>query len=766
MDIKLKNRRNVGIWLVAGLVLLLSAATVRLYPYIQNRTNSYREKSSQALEAQFGNLDKLVSQMMKTSYVGYWEAVQEKEQKVMTASQVFLPGLEEKMYQAVQEDNDILMGLIEEQDAGKRYTSNFYQTLQDTMDKLGRDWKNDYHSYISVMNYQLLDVDGKEIRSNVKDSASFFESELKPDEIQVVLSYQTSGSMKGEELKGGGCDLEQLHRVLETYEFYNPLEGEAEEGYQYSGVAFAGPGDYQFRFRCSPKAFAGLSMELAGDSGTSVRMIDYFMGGGYSTVVMMMSIILLLAALVFPAIKCLGLRNGLWTRLALEPLLFVATVWGAVISGGKIPVNLIMAYMNGSMLQEFVSADFHKGMAVLLTLLVNVGFWAVMYGVLYWMGLCIRPLFTMGPGRYFEERSWIGRGLGNMSASLRRKMSVWKETDWTEDSNRFIRRIVIVNFVILSLITTMWLGGVLVLVIYSLILLVILKKYSDRLKYAYDALVDAVSRIAAGNLDVEITEDFGIFSPLKEQLLKIQSGLKQAVAQEVKSERTKAELITNVSHDLKTPLTAIITYVNLLKQEDITREERNSYIEILDRKSMRLKSLIEDLFEVTKASSGSITLHAAEVDVVSLLKQVRLELSDKIEQSGIEFRFQLPEEKVMLWLDGQKTYRIFENLIINILKYAMPGTRAYLEIRQGETGATVSMRNISARELHVSPEELTERFVRGDESRNTEGSGLGLAIARAFVEAQGGIMDITVEDDVFKVSIFWRYPEEKKVLPE
>ncbi|MFR2850039.1 MAG: ATP-binding protein, partial [Hungatella hathewayi] len=153
------------------------------------------------------------------------------------------------------------------------------------------------------------------------------------------------------------------------------------------------------------------------------------------------------------------------------------------------------------------------------------------------------------------------------------------------------------------------------------------------------------------------------------------------------------------------------------------------------------------------------SLHMTEVDVVSLLKQVHLELSDKIAESDIEFRFQLPEEKVILTLDGQKTYRIFENLMVNILKSAMPGTRAYLEIRPEETGVTVSMRNVSARELSVSPEELTERFVRGDESRNTDGSGLGLAIARAFVEAQGGTMSVRVEDDVFKVTLFWKYPE-------
>ena len=179
---------------------------------------------------------------------------------------------------------------------------------------------------------------------------------------------------------------------------------------------------------------------------------------------------------------------------------------------------------------------------------------------------------------------------------------------------------------------------------------------------------------------------------------------------------------------------------------------------------MRLKELIEDLFEVSKANSGTVTLHLEEVEIVSLLKQVRCELADKIEKSGVDFRFQLPEEKIYLHLDGQKTCRIFENLMVNITKYAMKGTRAYIQIRREENGyVAVSMRNISEHELTVSPDELTERFVRGDESRNTEGSGLGLAIARSFTEAQGGTMKLEAEDDLFKVTVRWK--EEKMEKP-
>ncbi|WP_368274892.1 sensor histidine kinase, partial [Enterocloster lavalensis] len=273
---------------------------------------------------------------------------------------------------------------------------------------------------------------------------------------------------------------------------------------------------------------------------------------------------------------------------------------------------------------------------------------------------------------------------------------------------------------------------------------------------------EMINQMAKGDLDVDVPEDLGLFNPLKEQLTRVRQGFKKAVEQEVKSERTKTELITNVSHDLKTPLTAIITYVNLLKQPGITEEERTSYIQVLDQKSMRLKVLIEDLFEVSKATSGAVTMNRGPVDIVSLIKQVRLELSDRMEASGVEFRWALPEEKIILYLDSQRTYRIFENLLVNITKYAMAGTRAYISLDEDESGTvTIILRNISAKELNVSPEELTERFVRGDASRNTEGSGLGLAIARSFTELQDGTMEVSVEGDLFRVLIRFKRMEEK-----
>ena len=210
-----------------------------------------------------------------------------------------------------------------------------------------------------------------------------------------------------------------------------------------------------------------------------------------------------------------------------------------------------------------------------------------------------------------------------------------------------------------------------------------------------------------------------------------------------------------MSHDLKTPLTAIITYVNLLKDDHATPEQRKAYIDILEQKSMRLKALIEDLFEISKANSNNVTLELEDVDIVSLLKEVSFELSDKIEESTIDFRWNLPDEKIILSLDSQKTYRIFDNLLTNIIKYAMPGTRAYIDMRKENDWVEIILKNISAAELTFNPEEITERFARGDQARNTEGSGLGMAIAKSFVELQNGKLTVETEADLFRVTIRW-----------
>lgn len=325
--------------------------------------------------------------------------------------------------------------------------------------------------------------------------------------------------------------------------------------------------------------------------------------------------------------------------------------------------------------------------------------------------------------------------------------------DLNDRTNKDLIKILGVNFVILSIISMIWFFGIGAALLYSIGLFFVARKYFDNIKIKFRKLLSETNKIANGNLDGEISEDLGIFNPFKDELKKIQSGFKKAVEEEVKSQKMKTELISNVSHDLKTPLTSIITYLDLLKKDDITEEERKSYIDTLEKKSQRLKFLIEDLFEVSKVNSGNININLVKVDIVELIRQCEFEMEDKFKISNLTIKNNFPEEKIILKLDSQKSFRIFENLFNNVSKYAMENSRVYVDIVEDENEVTIFIKNISANEMNFDSDEIIERFTRGDKSRNTEGSGLGLAIVKSFVELQNGKFNIDIDGDLFKAVI-------------
>ncbi|NLP28858.1 MAG: sensor histidine kinase [Clostridia bacterium] len=270
----------------------------------------------------------------------------------------------------------------------------------------------------------------------------------------------------------------------------------------------------------------------------------------------------------------------------------------------------------------------------------------------------------------------------------------------------------------------------------------------------FNDVVKGSNSIAEGNFDLVIEEKGNdAIKVLAHNFNNIKNGYKASMAEQIKSERLKTELITNVSHDLKTPLTSIINYVDLLKNQDLSEEEKDSYIEILDRKSQRLKVLIDDLFEASKMSSGAVELEREQVDIAAILRQTLGELDEKINKSSLVFRANIPAEKIYLYLDGKKTWRVFENLINNALKYSQPNTRVYIDLLDRESSVLFIIKNVANYEMDFDPEEIFERFKRGDKSRNTEGSGLGLAIARSIVELQQGKMNIEIDGDLFKVIV-------------
>ena len=450
-----------------------------------------------------------------------------------------------------------------------------------------------------------------------------------------------------------------------------------------------------------------------------------------------MILVVIAAALLLPCVKRLDISEMKLFRVSFEIpvlVLFFLLVSDIFWTTGRVVYSTLQGELSG-------------GMGVM----VNFLMWMCIFGIIFWVFTSLRAIIRM-KGAYWRERTltpkvirWIRYGDGNAK----------KVRDGIGNVIRKVKRFFIVCL--------FWFYGMFALILYSVLLFLFLRRFTRDLQEKYSLLLKSTNELAEGHLDTPIEGDMGLFNPIREELKKIQKGFKKAVEEEVKNERMKTELVTNVSHDLRTPLTAIITYTDLLKNEK-DEEKRKEYIEVLEK-----KSLIEDLFEISKAASKSVKMNYMNVDIVDLLKQVGLENDNRIKEANLEFRWKLPDHKIVMYLDSQKTYRIFENLIVNITKYAMGHTRAYIEMTEEEKHVHISMKNVSATELDFNVDEITDRFVRGDASRNTEGSGLGLAIAKSFVELQHGTLKISTEADLFKADIILpklEMPQEAGQEPE
>lgn len=577
----------------------------------------------------------------------------------------------------------------------------------------------------------------------------------------IIMDYNEYGYLQSVKVRGADSDLLlKTVRAVESSKF-GRLLSEADEKESYS-VYDESEGAMTKLLTVSQKKPANVTFIYAvTQTQISQTMPTYYAYFGvvntfYTSFLLGILAVTMLLALCIPNLL-VGRRER---RIPLEIILPAGLVlWGV---GENIITELVMFVTCGD-LQEWLNSfpsmhgkwwwqDSVIGSAlgfIALTLL---------FGLFCFCCLELSDM-TKGIMEYLQTRSlcWrIIRKVYDFIAKIIRKFkSDISNADLADDMSKLLRRLAFVNFVILSATSLLWFFGIAVLAIYSLALYFICKRYLCRVQTQYGRLLAAANSIAEGKLDNTFEDDFGVFGSYKEALYHIQDGFKSAVDEEVKSQKMKTELITNVSHDLKTPLTAIITYIGLLKEENITDEQRREYIDTLESKSLRLKVLIEDLFEVSKANSGNVKLERIPVDICNLLRQAYHEQSEKMEQAGLQIRFSIPEEKVILYLDSNKTYRIFENLYTNIVKYALPETRVFVTLdKNAATGdVRIELKNISAREITGNPQDLTERFVRGDASRNTEGSGLGLAIARSFTEIQGGSFRIETDGDVFKAVI-------------
>ena len=743
MDIKLKNRHRISTILAFVVILSSALVMVGLYPFFEKESSRNGEPVYEE--------NAFLKHLVFGNYVLAMEEAQEKQEKILSPFQLFFPEAEEELANVKTEPNveysvttDNPVGKSDELDRaiedGEK--TEYLRKLRQDCVREYEGWSRYFGSIRNLLDYQMIDENGKVILDHAQ--ARFIPNN-EEYVFQAVLHYDNQGRMDISSVKGENTTY--LLNVLQDFGDTDPMEDHYEDQYFTDGrFLLSNPKNVTFAYGMSAKQITALT------DGRGNIWNAYENSGSVTRI--FIGLVCAVAVLAF-LLSSFDVKLAEDIRLLRTPFEVVAGIASGSVAFGAGLTSLVAVTNRGDLYNALLRANFLPQAADIMVKLWNVFWWSVPFAAIYWSVLCFKDVFYIGVGRYLRERTLCGLIWGGIKRGCRKLYRYLGNINLQDKPDRTIFKIAVVNMIILIVLSSLWFLGIGALLLYSVVLFLVMRKYYMELSSKYHILLKATNQIAEGNLEVAIEEDLSMFEPFKKEIQKIQSGFKVAVEEEVKSQKLKTDLISNMSHDLKTPLTAIITYVNLLKDDRVTLEQRRAYIDILEQKSMRLKALIEDLFEISKANSNNVTLDLEDVDIVSLLKEVNFELCDKIEESTIDFRWNLPDEKIVLHLDSQKTYRIFDNLLTNIIKYAMPQTRAYIDMKKENGWVLITLKNVSAAELTFNPEEITERFARGDQARNTEGSGLGMAIAKSFVELQNGKLSVEVEADLFRVTIRW-----------
>lgn len=638
---------------------------------------------------------------------------------------------------------------------GNRILYNEVTGAMDASEQMEMMSNSAFSLFKKYMDYQIFDKEGNPL---FKENDDQINEALKSNDsyaLKIEYKYGTAGTMSNVTVSGTELAPEEAYNIEKDLSYYcmdADLEDLIEDEKQTDGISIVyGMTDANYD-------------EFISANQEEEEYVEYNYSMFWSSAALFF-LGVLLVAFFLPCIPKVGRYEGKLFHMPFE----LAVILGISALG--------IGYSAFAELVHWSFENYHPSGNIMWNTISMLGInwiiWFCLLGVFFCVAESLRLIFTSGKD-YWKEHTivgmliyWVKKNREEVQEKGHLLKKAWKDIrefihhqyeailqmDLRDKGNKGILRIVILNFLLLLVVKLFSYSiGLIPLIVYSIILFFVMKKVLNGIKKKYQLLLKSTNQLAEGQLDLPIEGDVGIFRPIQDELKKIQSGFKKAVDEEVKNERMKTELVTNVSHDLRTPLTAIITYIDLLKNEK-DEEKRKEYTEVLERKSLRLKALIEDLFEMSKAASKTIQMNYMKVDLVGLIRQAELENEEKIREAHLEFRWKLPEDKVVLWLDSEKTYRIFENLIVNITKYAMPHTRVYIEMNERPDDVQIFMKNVSAGELNFNTEEITDRFVRGDSSRNTEGSGLGLAIAKSFAQLQHGNLNITTEADLFKAEI-------------
>ena len=745
MDTKLKKSHKMKNLIIALVVLIPALVLTCLYPQMERAMLDKKEQRLTEWEER------------KAEYEKEQEETPVTEETIEIAAAEPMDALVEEWFYLQDEFVNYAIEASYFQHAMLLQEATGFQSYTEVLDQHG--WINDFYEFTAVTPYYVKYIHEDEDGAANEWIMSEPPEHSSEEEMEMLFLGEFVGEARETQMKSDGYlgylmlkydsygKLSDIRMNVEDNVVYdNELYQRAKESIeQYENNAFYyvqnnlenNEENVNMAMQICPKNFQAIYLIYAGnerfvrDETYEGQPVDlyytvepyyapyelYFATGAY-WIVLALAIFVFLAAIILPFFK--KLETG-WEKLFSIPaeIMLCIAMGGIALAYG---MCILMSVTTITELQDFIITrnneiallgyEFSVSQCYYIMLAVNFLGWAVAFFMEYICAAQLRQFFC-GPVYYIKNRLLVILFVRWIWKKCKKLYHYVTDIDINEDLHKSIIKIILANAVIVTIICCMWFVGIFGVIAYSIILYILLKKYGQKLQGQYQSISN-------------------------------------------KSQQMKYELITNVSHDLKTPLTAIITYVDLLKNPDLTEEERKSYVETLDVKSQRLKVLIEDLFEVSKANSGNVQMNFMDVDVVKLMKEVRVEMSDKIEQSNLDFRWNLPEEKVVLSLDGQRTYRIFENLLNNSIKYAMPFTRVYVDIVNGDSEVVITFKNMSAQELNFDAEHLTERFVRGDSARNSEGSGLGLAIAKSFTELQNGQFDISIDGDLFKVTIRFR----------
>ena len=766
LDTKSKKMRSVKVWLIVLTILVPAIVLVTLYP----RMGQVYEQKIQEIEAQ--------------------ESAAADEEGIIPETPVII-SMESSSEEPAPEDAEYELGTNFVNYAIEASYYLYGQILQDArktavdfsvLDQYG--WINDYYTladqcdyYVEYHDYTNGNVNETNGRSQSEYDLSalflekqnaerrYVEEQLRADGNlgYLMLQFDEYGNISDVRFNGFGNIIS--YGSLYQHAKESILQYENNVNY-YNEICDAGAEVDPMELR--PKNFKAIVV-LDEDTQfsyyrmwTSAEQYNYnpynvFVNMGAEWLIVIAVIFVAIMAFVLPFFKKL---NTGWEKLFSIPAEIVCIIAGCTIGGAFLMFELMYSSCYPVLMEtleaygpiNIIGYDVAPDTIYYIMLGVNFVGWTLVFFMEYFSVAALRQ-YLFRPLFYLKNRLIVVMICRWFIGLCKKAYHYVTDINISKGLNKSIWKVVLANALIVGIICCFWFAGWIGVIIYSVILYVLLRKHGFKVQNQYESVLKATAEMAEGNLKTEVASDLGVFTELGEELKKVQAGFSKAVAEEAKSQNMKTELITNVSHDLKTPLTAIITYVDLLKKEDITEEERKEYVETLDKKSQRLKVLIEDLFEVSKASSNNITLYCTNIDLVNLLKQVCLENEDKIADSNLEFRWNLPEHKCVSYLDPNRTYRIIDNLIQNVLKYSMPHSRVYIDMEEQEEEYSICFKNMSAVEMNFNAGEITERFVRGDLSRNTEGSGLGLAIAQSFTELQGGKFEVEIDGDLFKVTL-------------